>query len=372
MTQFGNPRMDADNQRSTSKIRDIAFALGFGVVGWALCGAVVGIGSQFLTMNTTLIIHAAAVPLIFGSLSLLLLKKFAATSPFQTALIFLSVVVTLDFFVVALLIEGNFEMFRSSIGTWIPFVLIFVTTYTCGVLCSGRIMTNSWNRFIYAMWSPIYDRLVNISPLASSRRRAFEVAQMQSGEHVLLVGVGSGADFQHIPEGTSAVGIDISPSMLKRGQAKLAGSDHKITLVEGDAQSMPFEDESFDVAILTLILSVVPDGASCLRETTRTLKPGGRVLVFDKFKIHGKQPSFGRRLLNVLTTLFGTDINRDFEEMLGQTGLAKERDEASLFHGAYRIILLRKPFPSEKPVETASNHAKTGEATPVSTPHRAR
>lgn len=114
------------------RIRDFAIAVGFGVVGWALCGAVVGIGSQVASMDATLIIHAAAVPVIFGLLSLLLFKKFGAISPLMTAITFLGVVITLDFFIVSLLIEGNFDMFKSVIGTWLPFGLIFATTYVCG------------------------------------------------------------------------------------------------------------------------------------------------------------------------------------------------------------------------------------------------
>lgn len=71
------------------------------MVGWALCGAVVGIGVQFLSMETTLLIHAAAVPVIFGMLSLILCRCLGASSPLQAAAIFLSVVIALDFFVVS-------------------------------------------------------------------------------------------------------------------------------------------------------------------------------------------------------------------------------------------------------------------------------
>lgn len=204
-------------------------------------------------------------------------------------------------------------------------------------------MTNEWNRFIYACWSPIYDRFVNVSFLASARRRAIETLRILPGERVLLVGVGTGADLPLLPKGTSAVGIDISAAMLKQADAKLPLEDREIKLVEGDVQSMPFEDDSFDVAVLTLILSVVPDGARCLHETMRVLRPSGRALIFDKFVAHGKQPSLGRRILNLLTRFFGTDINRDFEAMLEKTDSAVvTQDEPALFNGAYRAILLRK------------------------------
>lgn len=217
-------------------------------------------------------------------------------------------------------------------------------------------MTNVWNRFIYACWSPIYDRFVSVSFLASARRRAIETLAILQGERVLLVGVGTGADLPLIPQGTSAVGIDISAAMLRRAEAMLPLEDREIALVQGDVQSIPFEDESFDVAILTLILSVVPDGAACLQETMRVLKPGGRALIFDKFLANGKRPSLVRRLLNLLTRFFGTDINRDFEAMLEKTDSAVVmRDEPSLFNGAYRVILLRKSTESAVPFDVPDN-----------------
>jgi hypothetical protein len=49
-----------------------------------------------------------------------------------TAIIFLSVVVFMDFFIVSLIINQNFDMFLSPIGTWIPFALIIISTYLIG------------------------------------------------------------------------------------------------------------------------------------------------------------------------------------------------------------------------------------------------
>lgn len=103
-------------------------------VGWALCGAVIWIGKAIATMETTLMVHAIAVPFIFAGVTWFYVKWFAYTSPFQTAGAFLAVVVFLDFFVVALLIERNLAMFRSVMGTWLPFALIFVSTYVTGLL----------------------------------------------------------------------------------------------------------------------------------------------------------------------------------------------------------------------------------------------
>ncbi len=105
----------------------------FAFVGWALCGIVMGVGMKITTMNKTLIIHAIAAPLIFIGLSLIYFNYFNYTTPLETALIFTSIVILMDIIVVALIINKNFEMFKSLIGTWIPFLLIFTATYLTGL-----------------------------------------------------------------------------------------------------------------------------------------------------------------------------------------------------------------------------------------------
>ncbi len=105
----------------------------FAFVGWALCGIVMGVGMKITTMNKTLIIHAIAAPLIFIGLSLIYFNYFNYTTPLETALIFTSIVILMDIIVVALIINKNFEIFKSLIGTWIPFLLIFTATYLTGL-----------------------------------------------------------------------------------------------------------------------------------------------------------------------------------------------------------------------------------------------
>ena len=106
--------------------------IGFGLVGQLGCwGLMIG-GQAFTTIGNALIIHAMGAPIIFGLISYIYFRKFNYTSPRLTASIFLAVVASMDFFIVALLIERSFEMFFSPIGTWIPFTLIFTSTYLTG------------------------------------------------------------------------------------------------------------------------------------------------------------------------------------------------------------------------------------------------
>ena len=104
------------------------------LIGWALCAAIIGIGRNVTTMETTLIVHAIGVPIIFGIISLIYFSKFNFTTPLVTGIIFLGSAILIDFFVVALLLEKSFNMFKSPIGTWIPFILIFLSTYIVGLI----------------------------------------------------------------------------------------------------------------------------------------------------------------------------------------------------------------------------------------------
>ena len=97
-----------------------------------------GIGMATLSIENALIIHAIGAPLFFTGVSLVYFSKFNYTTPLQTAIIFVGFVILVDFFLVALLINGSLEMFTSLLGTWIPFALIFASTYLAGLFVTKR------------------------------------------------------------------------------------------------------------------------------------------------------------------------------------------------------------------------------------------
>jgi len=103
-------------------------------IGWALCTASMVIGMATMSLQSALIVHAIGAPIIFTLISLVYFNKFNYTQPLQTALIFVSFVIFVDFFVVALMINRSLDMFASPLGTWIPFALIFTSTYVTGLL----------------------------------------------------------------------------------------------------------------------------------------------------------------------------------------------------------------------------------------------
>ena len=113
------------------------------LIGWALCGAIMWIGMAVTSEGITLIIHAIGAPVVFWAIASVYFRVFNYTTPLQTAIVFVSVVVFMDFFVVALLIEKSFDMFASLLGTWIPFALIFASTYLRGLFAAKRAETTT-------------------------------------------------------------------------------------------------------------------------------------------------------------------------------------------------------------------------------------
>jgi hypothetical protein len=105
-------------------------------VGWALCAATMGIGMAATSLQTALIIHAIGAPIYFGVVSYVYFSRFGYTRPLSTAVIFVAFVMLVDFLVVALLINKSLSMFESLLGTWIPFVLIFGSTFITGTIIS--------------------------------------------------------------------------------------------------------------------------------------------------------------------------------------------------------------------------------------------
>lgn len=120
------------------KVRRVAIVLVLAFVGWALCAVIIGLGMAVTSQSNALIAHAIGAPVVFTLISLLYFKKFQYTTPIQTAMIFLTFVILMDFFVVAMMIMRSFEMFASALGTWTPFALIFLSTYGTGLYVGKR------------------------------------------------------------------------------------------------------------------------------------------------------------------------------------------------------------------------------------------
>jgi SAM-dependent methyltransferase len=104
-----------------------------------------------------------------------------------------------------------------------------------------------------------------------------EAAGIRTGDKVLDVGCGTGvlarAAFGRVGQEGRVVGLDLNEGML----AVAARAEPKIEWRQGDAESLPFEDASFDVVVSQFALMYVPNRVAALSQMWRTLAPAGRL-----------------------------------------------------------------------------------------------
>lgn len=117
-------------------------------------------------------------------------------------------------------------------------------------------------------------------PLASSffKRGAFPV---QGSKEILDVGTGAGQLLTHLvrhaDKDARIVATDLSTEMLNRAAERFA--DPRIDYVTAALTGLPFEDNTFDCATCGWVLEYLPDPEPGLREISRVVRPGGRILL---------------------------------------------------------------------------------------------
>jgi ubiquinone/menaquinone biosynthesis C-methylase UbiE len=190
----------------------------------------------------------------------------------------------------------------------------------------------------YTLAAPFYDAFLTAAT-RGARKRSLSALSHFPPRDVLLLGVGTGLDLPHLPDQHRYVGLDLTAAMLLRARPRAANL--QFIPLRGDVQRLPFGDASFDVAVLHLILAVVPAPTLCLAEAVRVLKPGGQLLIFDKFLRRGE--AGWKRLLNPLTRHVATRLDVVFEDVLEAVGGVRvTANDAALASGWFRLIRLKK------------------------------
>jgi ubiquinone/menaquinone biosynthesis C-methylase UbiE len=121
-----------------------------------------------------------------------------------------------------------------------------------------------------------------------TRDRLREALEPQAGEAILEIGPGTGyytLDMAGWVEPGGRVEIyDLQQEFLDHVMRSAAERGvANVTPTQGDAQALPYEDDSFDAAVLTAVLGEIPDQDAALREVARVLRPGGRLVVGELF-----------------------------------------------------------------------------------------
>jgi arsenite methyltransferase len=133
----------------------------------------------------------------------------------------------------------------------------------------------------------------------------FSLGRLAPGERVLDLGSGAGTDSlvaaQMVGEQGHVTGIDMTTAMLAKARA--AADEMGVTnveFIEGDAEHLPFPDESFDVVISNGVIDLIPDKDAVFSELHRVLVPGGRMQIAD-VTIQNPVSAEGRRNIDLWT-----------------------------------------------------------------------
>jgi SAM-dependent methyltransferase len=133
----------------------------------------------------------------------------------------------------------------------------------------------------------------------------FSLGRLSPGERILDLGCGAGTDSlvaaQMVGSSGSVSGIDMTPAMLAK--ARRAAAELGVTnvhFIEGEVESLPFPDESFDVVISNGVIDLIPDKDAVYSEVYRVLAPGGRVQIAD-VTIQNPVSAEGRRNIDLWT-----------------------------------------------------------------------
>ena len=98
---------------------------------------------------------------------------------------------------------------------------------------------------------------------------------------VLEVAIGTGRNLPCYPADVTVTGIELSPAMLAFARQRATGLGREVDLREGDAEHLPFDDDSFDTVVCALSLCTIPNPVAAVGEMRRVLGPGGRLLLLD-------------------------------------------------------------------------------------------
>jgi ubiquinone/menaquinone biosynthesis C-methylase UbiE len=174
-------------------------------------------------------------------------------------------------------------------------------------------------------------------------------AGVVSGDRVLDVGTGPGylalaASKLVAPDGV-AIGIDASPEMIDRARMLAARQQSRAEYLVATAQSLPFEDDSFDVVVSRLVFHHLAGDVKtqALAEMARVLRPGGRLLVADFASPAAKHAH------SLVAHLLGTrpDTGADLGALVQNAGFT-QLTSGRLRHGMLAGVAARNPDSSAK------------------------
>jgi phosphatidylethanolamine/phosphatidyl-N-methylethanolamine N-methyltransferase len=186
---------------------------------------------------------------------------------------------------------------------------------------SGTAVENHFVEAVYEKLAKVYD--LTFGPtLHPGRLQAIQRMDIQPGERVLEVGVGTGINLSLYPTDAAITGIDFSEPMLEKARERASRKEMRHTrLLQMDAADLKFADDSFDIVYAPYLISVVPDPVGVAQEMRRVCRPGGRIIILNHFLSPNPLLSRIERLISPLTIHIGFTADLDLPAFLAQADL---------------------------------------------------
>jgi len=190
----------------------------------------------------------------------------------------------------------------------------------------------------YELYAPVYDFIFDWI-FAPGRVAAVKHLDIQRGESVLEVGIGTGLNLPLYPPASRLTGIDLSEEMLDKAVERVQTlAMPNVTLKVLDATSMDFEHDEFDKAVATYTISAVPDPVAVLREMRRVVKPGGVLVILNHFRSERRIVGWLEDLVAPLCTRLGWKSNLAFGPLLAVVGLEPELVARANMLNGWRLV----------------------------------
>lgn len=186
---------------------------------------------------------------------------------------------------------------------------------------SVAVVENDFVEGVYEKLASVYDLAFGPS-LHPGRLRAIGHMDIQPGERILEVGVGTGINLSLYSKDAMVTGIDFSAPMLEKARERILRKGlRRMRLLQMDAADLKFADESFDIVYAPYLISVVPDPVRVACEMRRVCRTGGRIVFLNHFLSANRLLSRVERSISPLTVHIGFKSDLDQSALLNQAGL---------------------------------------------------
>src|ERR1700683_1302963 len=183
-------------------------------------------------------------------------------------------------------------------------------------------MQESSTRVLYDAQSRVYDK--TFGRLVQRRiARAISHINIQPGDRILDLGIGTGAALQYYPLDRGRIfGIDLSAGMLNLCIQRMEKLNRtNATVIQGDALHLPFGDDTFDHIFISHVISVVSDPCVLMREAQRVAKPEARIVMLNHFQSTNRFLAFVEKILCPLCTKLGWRSDLALHDLIKRTGV---------------------------------------------------